>query len=85
MSPKAPHDLPDSEAHLKSSKKYFDVDSLVFWPAAIVIVFFITITLFVGEPMDKVFASIQQSISNFGGWFFIIGQYFLVFCYLYCF
>ena len=83
MSPKAPHDLPDSEAHLKSSKKYFDVDSLVFWPAAIVIVFFIAITLFVGEPMDKVFASIQQSISNFGGWFFVLSVNIFLFFVIY--
>jgi choline/glycine/proline betaine transport protein len=62
----------DSEAHLKSSKKYFDVDGPVFWPAAILIVFFITITLVVGEPMDQVFSSIQQNISNFGGWFFVL-------------
>src|SRR6056297_1801441 len=62
----------DSEAHLKSSKRYFDVDSLVFWPAAILIVAFIAITLIIGEPMDKIFASIQMSISNFGGWFFIL-------------
>src|SRR6056297_212480 len=83
MSPKAPHDLPDSEAHLKSSKKYFDVDSLVFWPAAIVIVFFIAITLFVGEPMDKVFHSIQQSISNFGGWFFVLSVNIFLFFVIY--
>lgn len=62
----------DSEAHLKSSKKYFDVDGPVFWPAAVVIVFFIAITLIVGKPMDKVFSSIQQNISNFGGWFFVL-------------
>ena len=73
----------DSEAHLKSSKKYFDVDSLVFWPAAIVIVFFIAITLFVGEPMDKVFASIQQSISNFGGWFFVLSVNIFLFFVIY--
>ncbi|MFO7843987.1 MAG: BCCT family transporter [Bacteroidales bacterium] len=63
---------PDSEAHLISNKKYFDVDGLVFWPAAILIVFFIVITLVVGEPMDKVFASIQENISNVGGWFFVL-------------
>jgi len=63
---------PDSEAHLISNKKYFDVDGLVFWPAAILIVFFIAITLFVGKPMDKIFASIQESISSVGGWFFVL-------------
>ena len=62
----------DSEAHLKSSKKYFDVDPLVFWPSALVIVIFIAITLIVGEPMNKVFSNIQSSISSLGGWFFVL-------------
>lgn len=66
---KAPH---EGEAHLISTKKYFDVDGPVFWPAAIVIILFIAITLIVGEPMDEVFSAIQTSISNYGGWFFVI-------------
>ena len=66
---KAPH---EGEAHLVSTKKYFDVDGPVFWPAAIVIILFIAITLIVGEPMDEVFSAIQTSISNYGGWFFVI-------------
>jgi choline/glycine/proline betaine transport protein len=63
---------PDSEAHLKSSKKYFDVDNQVFWPSAAIIIAFIAVTLIVGEPMDQIFSSIQSSISNAGGWFFIL-------------
>lgn len=66
---KAPH---EGEAHLVSTKKYFDVDGPVFWPAAIVIILFIAITLIVGEPMNEVFSTIQTSISNYGGWFFVI-------------
>ncbi len=62
----------DNEAHLKSTKKYFDVDGPVFWPSAIVIILFITITLIVGKPMNKIFSTIQTSISNYGGWFFVI-------------
>jgi len=62
----------EDEAHLLSTKKYFDVDGPVFWPAAILIVLFIAITLIVGEPMNKVFATIQTSISDYGGWFFVI-------------
>nr|WP_319998394.1 BCCT family transporter [uncultured Draconibacterium sp.] len=62
----------EGEAHLISSKKYFDVDGPVFWPAAILIVLFIAITLIVGQPMNKVFSSIQTSISDYGGWFFVI-------------
>ncbi|MGM0619743.1 MAG: BCCT family transporter [Bacteroidota bacterium] len=77
---KTPH---DSEAHLKSNKKYFDVDAPVFWPSAIIIVAFIAITLIVGEPMDKVFYSIQSNISNFGGWFFILSVNIFLFFVIY--
>lgn len=73
----------DSEAHLISTNKYFDVDAPVFWPAAIIIILFIAITLIVGEPMDKVFSAIQTSISNFGGWFFILSMNFFLFFVLY--
>ena len=73
----------DSEAHLKSTNKYFDVDAPVFWPAAIIIILFIAITLIVGEPMDKVFSAIQTSISNFGGWFFILAVNFFLFFVIY--
>jgi choline/glycine/proline betaine transport protein len=73
----------DSEAHLKSTNKYFDVDGPVFWPSAIVIILFIAITLIVGEPMDKVFSAVQSSISNFGGWFFILSMNFFLFFVLY--
>ncbi|MGM0651039.1 MAG: BCCT family transporter [Bacteroidota bacterium] len=70
----------DSEAHLKSTKKYFDVDGPVFWPAAALIVVFIAITLIIGEPMDKIFSNIQTRISDYGGWFFIISvNLFLIF------
>ena len=73
----------DSEAHLKSSKKYFDVDPLVFWPSALVIVIFIAITLIVGEPMNKVFSNIQSSISRLGGWFFVLSVNIFLFCVLF--
>nr|WP_321353724.1 BCCT family transporter [uncultured Draconibacterium sp.] len=62
----------EGEAHLVSTKKYFDVDGPVFWPAAILIVLFIAVTLIVGQPMNKVFSTIQTSISDYGGWFFVI-------------
>jgi choline/glycine/proline betaine transport protein len=73
----------DSEAHLKSTKKYFDVDAPVFWPSALIIVAFIAITLIVGEPMDKVFTAIQTGISNFGGWFFVLSVNIFLFFVLY--
>ncbi len=65
----------------KTSGRYFDVDPWVFWPSSVLIVFFITITLLVGEPMEKVFASIQDNISEYGGWFFVLAvNLFLIFC-----
>lgn len=64
----------------KKLKKYFDVDGPVFWPAAILIVLFIAVTLIVGEPMANVFNAIQSGISESGGWFFILSvNAFLVF------
>ncbi len=72
--------IPESEQHLVSKKKYFDVDHRVFWPSAVLIVLFITITLSVGEPMHDIFAGIQDSISENGGWFFVLAvNFFLIF------
>jgi choline/glycine/proline betaine transport protein len=73
----------ENEEHLTSSKKYFDVDTPVFWPSALVIVTFIAVTLIVGQPMDQVFSSIQSNISNFGGWFFILSVNIFLFFVLY--
>lgn len=65
---------------LKTKKKYFDVDAPVFWPSAILIILFISVTLIVGEPMAEVFSSIQGAISNGGGWFFVLAvNFFLIF------
>ena len=65
---------------LKSTKRYFDVDAPVFWPSAILIILFISITLFIGEPMEKIFGTIQTTISDAGGWFFVLSvNFFLLF------
>ncbi|MEA3504901.1 MAG: BCCT family transporter [Bacteroidota bacterium] len=72
-----------NEDHIKSTKKYFDVDNQVFWPAAVIIITFISITLAIGKPMNKVFAAIQTSISNYGGWFFVLAVNFFLFFILY--
>jgi len=72
--------LPGSEDHLVSKKKYFDVDHQVFWPSAAIILFFIVITLSIGEPMNAIFANIQDSISENAGWFFVLAvNFFLIF------
>ncbi len=65
---------------LVSRNRYFDVDHWVFWPSAVLIVFFISVTLIIGEPMEKVFALIQDRISEYGGWFFVLAvNFFLIF------
>ncbi len=79
--PKGPVDPAlKSEDHLISKKKYFDVDPWVFWPSAVIILFFIAITLIVGEPMTRVFAHIQDRIAHNGGWFLVLAvNFFLIF------
>lgn len=74
---------PSDEQHLVSKKKYFDVDSPVFWPSALLIILFISITLIVGKPMDRVFSAIQGAISDNGGWFFILSVNFFLIIMLY--
>ena len=69
-----------SEDHLISKNKYFDVDHWVFWPSAVLILFFIATTLIIGEPMTRVFAALQDSIVQNGGWFFVMAvNFFLIF------
>lgn len=53
-------------------KKYFDIHGPVFWPATILIVLFISVTLIVGSPMAEIFQSTQDTISKNFGWLFIV-------------
>lgn len=72
-----------SESHLISKKKYFDVDAPVFWPAAVLIIVFIMVTLIVGAPMEDIFSSVQNQISDYGGWFFVLAVNFFLFFVIY--
>jgi choline/glycine/proline betaine transport protein len=78
-----PSSVHEGEEHLISKNKYFDVDGPVFWPAAVLILVFIVVTLAVGEPMNDIFASIQTSISSNAGWFFILAVNLFLFFILY--
>jgi choline/glycine/proline betaine transport protein len=63
------------------NKKLFDIHAPVFYPAVILIVLFLTITLGVGKPMKEIFSTIQTGISDNAGWFLIIAvNFFLIFC-----
>ncbi len=60
-------------------KQYFDIHPPVFWPAAVLSVLFIAVTLLVGDPMKAVFSGLQGFISNNFGWFLVLA----VNCYLF--
>ncbi|WP_154857303.1 BCCT family transporter [Cyclobacterium xiamenense] len=62
--------------------KYFDIHAPVFWPSVVLIILFITVTLWVGEPMAEVFAASKTFITDKAGWLFIIAvNAFIVFCF----
>ncbi len=56
----------------KEKKKYFDIHAPVFYPAALLIVVFIVLTLAIGEPMEKVFENIKTGMADNAGWFFVL-------------
>lgn len=53
-------------------RKLFSFHKPVFIPSAIIIFLFITITLWVGEPMALIFEEIQIGITKNTGWFLIL-------------
>lgn len=65
----------------KGKNKYFEIHKPVFWPASFLIVSFIVLTLVIGEPMEQVFSDMQNGISDYAGWFFVLAtNAFLLFC-----
>lgn len=52
--------------------KYFDIHAPVFYPATIIIVLFITLTLLIGKPMEEVFSQVQTGMATYTGWFFVM-------------
>ena len=60
--------------------RYFDIHKPVFWPASILIIIMIVTTLALGDQADAMFSAAQATISNMGGWFFVLSvNIFLVF------
>lgn len=56
-----------------NSNKYFDVHPPVFWVSAILAIVFVAVTMYVGdERMSSIFNTLQTSISDAAGWFFVI-------------
>jgi len=62
----------DDEKQARTSKKYFDIYAPVFYPSAIIIVLFISLTLLIGKPMETVFANTQSGITSQLGWLFVL-------------
>jgi choline/glycine/proline betaine transport protein len=72
-----------TEPKERKKKKYFDIHPPVFWVSAILLFAFIAITILVGDPMERVFQSIQDWISSNFGWFLVIVVNFYLFFTLY--
>ncbi|MFO7962806.1 MAG: BCCT family transporter [Desulfobacterales bacterium] len=66
-----------------STNRYFNIHPPVFWPAAVLLIIFIAVTLVVGDPMKTVFDSLQNTISDNFGWFILIAVNFYLFFMLY--
>jgi len=54
------------------TKRFFDIHPPVFWPAAVLSILFILITLLLGDSMKTVFSAIQDFISDNFGWFLVL-------------
>ncbi len=53
-------------------KKYFDIHKPVFYPSAVIILLFIFLTLLIGQPMERVFAYVQEGITSNAGWLLVM-------------
>jgi len=62
--------------------KYFDIHAPVFYPAAVIIVLFIALTLIIGKPMEQFFSSFSTGMTTNAGWLFVFAvNFFLVICF----
>ncbi|MDP4712510.1 MAG: BCCT family transporter [Saprospiraceae bacterium] len=62
----------------KRLRAYFDIHAPVFYPASLIILFFIGLTLVIGKPMEAVFARLSQEMTSKTGWLFVFGVNFFV-------
>ena len=62
-------------------KKYFDIHPQVFYPSIVLIIGFIVLSIFGGEPVHLFFSEASQWITQSTGWLFILGvNFFIIFC-----
>ncbi|WPR76086.1 BCCT family transporter [Algoriphagus sp. NG3] len=61
--------------------KYVDIHNPVFFPAIILLVVFMTVTIVVGEPMVVLFGTVKSFVTDKVGWLFILAvNAFIIFC-----
>ena len=61
--------------------RHFDFHGPVFWSSSLIAAAFIVFSLIQGAGMQEVFSTIQEGISTYAGWFFILCvNLFLFFC-----
>ena len=62
-------------------KKYFDFHPQVFYPSIVLIIGFIVLSIFGGEPVRLFFSEASQWITQSTGWLYILGvNFFIIFC-----
>ncbi|MCC5919464.1 MAG: BCCT family transporter [Cyclobacteriaceae bacterium] len=63
------------------SNRFFKINSSIFFPTTVLMVLFIVVTLWVGEPMEDFFKQFKEWVTSTFGWFFILCvNIFIVFC-----
>ena len=63
--------IPESNTSPTKRHRFFDIHPPVFWPAAVLALSFVCISLAIGDPMAAVFSATQTFISDYFGWFLI--------------
>lgn len=62
-------------------KKYFDIHPQVFFPSIVLIIGFILLSIFGGEPVRLFFSEASQRITQSTRWLYILGvNFFIIFC-----
>ena len=62
-------------------KKYFDFHPQVFYPSIVLIIGFIVLSIFGGEPVRLFFSEASQRITQSTRWLYILGvNFFIIFC-----
>lgn len=78
-----PTPQPDSETRARGGllgwmDRHMEVHAPVFWPAAVLVIAFVTISIIKQHEMLTIFRSLQDGIATVTGWFFVLTVNFLL-------